>query len=467
MQEFNLQKMSNHMRSILLNLLLLVSSLSFAQKQYLCNIAIDEYPNSKVLLADFYGDKNSIIDTAFTNEKGEATFTFNDDNYSGLYRVYFGNQKKFFDFIFNKEEITLETEFDFPMDSVNVIKSLENTIYYNFLRTDREYKLKFELLTPVIAYYPKTDKFYDIAADKYEETQKARNDYIRKIKEDNPNSFAADLALFQLKPIIPSTLNEREMHQYLLTHFFDEIDFNNPYLLRSDVYPNKILEYLTLYSNSNYSQSELEDAFIKAIDILFSKPFEDDLVKDYVINYLLKGFESYGFEKVIVHIADTYDEETACEDEERKSDLQTRLDNFKKLAVGQIAPDFIIPTADGKTISFSDIDSEYIMLIFWATWCPHCTQSIPQISRMYQKQKQKKVEVIAFSLDTDETAWRNYINENKLTWINASDLKSWKSKITIDYNIYATPTIILLDKNRKIISKPLSLSQIEQEFNRQ
>jgi len=201
------------MRLILLYLLLLVSSFTLAQKQYLCNITIDEYPNSKVLLADFYGDKNSIIDTAFTNEKGEATFIFNDDNYSGLYRVYFGNQNKFFDFIFNQEEITLETEFDFPMDSVKVIKSLENTIYYNFLRADREYKLKFELLTPVIAYYPKADKFYDLAADKYEETQKARNDYIRKIKKDNPNSFAAGLALFQLKPVIPSSLSEREMHQ--------------------------------------------------------------------------------------------------------------------------------------------------------------------------------------------------------------------------------------------------------------
>ena len=465
-QVINLAITKNKTSFVFLFAMLLISGISFGQKQYECKITIDEYPQSEMFLADFYGDKNSIIDSAITNSQGEAVFIFSDKNYEGLYRLYFDHKKKFFDFIFNDEDIEIVTEYDFPMDSLKVIKSHENKVYYSFLRASRTFKLKFELLTPIIAYYPKDDDFYNIATKNYRETQISRNKYIRDLKRDNPDLFASDLAMFQLKPIIPSGLTEGEMHQYLLTHFFDKIDFTNPYLLRSDAYPNKILEYLTLYGNSNYSQAELEDAFIKAIDILFSRPFDEEVVKDYVINYLVKGFERYGFEKVIVHIADTYNEETACEDEERKSDLQMRLDNFKKLAIGQTAPDFSVPTVDGKTISFSDIKADYLMLIFWATWCPHCTQSIPEISEMYKSQKKKKVEVVAFSLDTDEAAWKNYIKENKLEWINASDLKSWNSNIAIDYNIYATPTIIVIDKDRKIVSKPLNLSQIEQEFNR-
>ena len=467
MQLLNSTTIIRQIKSLSLFAFILISSFSYGQKQYLCKITIEDYPESKILLADFYGDKNSILDTVLTNENGEAAFTFTDDNYTGLYRLYLEKQDMMLDFVFNKEEIIIETEYNFLMDSLKVIKSVENTIYYNFLREDRKYKMKFELLTPVIAYYPKDDDFFDKAASEYQETQKSRNNYIRNLKKKYPDSFAADLAMFQLKPIIPSNLDEREMHQYLLDHFFDEIYFDNPYLLRSDAYPNKILEYLTMYSNSNYSQAQLEDAFIRAIDILFSRPFDNEIVKEYVINYLVKGFETYGFEKVLVHIADTYNEEAACEDEERKSDLQTRLDNFKKLAIGQTAPDFSVPTLDGKTISFSDIETDYVMLIFWATWCPHCTQSIPEIIKMYDNQKEKKIEVIAFSLDTDEEAWRNYITEHKLDWINTSDLKSWDSEIAIDYNIYATPTLIVLDKNRKIISKPLNLYQIEQEFKRE
>ena len=60
--------------------------------------------------------------------------------------------------------------------------------------------------------------------------------------------------------------------------------------------------------------------------------------------------------------------------------------------------------------------------------------------------------------------WRKYLSEHNFNWINASELKGWNSKIAIDYNIYATPTLLLLDENRQIMSKPLSMTKIKEEF---
>lgn len=453
------------MRYFLFFILVLVANYTYSQKHSLA-ITVDEFPNSLIYLADFYGDKNNVIDSAMTDKNGKTNFIFNNDAYNGMYRLYFSGSKKYTDFIFNNENVVLETEYYYPMDSMKVIQSVENNIYYNFLRADREFNMKLELLSPLMTYFPHNDEFYEKAKLKYSTTQDERDNYILNIEEKYPDAFATNILLFQRMPKLPATLTENEKHAFVRTHFFDKVEFNDPFLLHSDVYSSKILEYLTMYSNPKFNQSQLEDAFIDAIDVLMSKPFDNKLVKKYVINFLVKGFERYGFEKVLVHIADTYNDDTECEDEAQKSDLQKRLETYKRFAVGKTAPHFDIADENGNIISSANIDSEYIMLIFWATWCPHCTEIIPQINDLYNKQKSKNIEVVAISLDTDGVIWRHFIKDNKLNWINSSDLKSWKSKIAIDYSIYATPTIIILDKNMKIISKPLSINLIEEEFNK-
>ena len=453
------------MRYLLLIILIVVANQIFSQN-YTLSISVDEYPSSYIYIADFYGDKNNIIDSALTNDDGKAMFAFKKDAYNGMYRLYFNGSKKFVDFIFNNENIILKTEYYYPMDSMKVISSVENIIYYNFLRADMEFQMKLELLSPLMTYFPRSDSFYEKAKHKYSDTQDKREEYILKIEENYPDAFATSVLLFKRMPKLPATLTENEKYEFVRSHFFDKVEFTNPFLLRSDVYSSKILEYLTMYSNPKFNQSQLEDAFIDAIDVLMSKPFDNKLVKNYVIDFLVKGFERYGFEKVLLHIAETYNDDTECEDEAQKSDLQKRLDAYKRFAVGKIAPDFVVSDQTGKTIISSEIDADYIMLVFWATWCPHCTQMIPQIRDLYNKQEYKKIEVVAFSLDTNDKVWHKFIEDNNLNWINASDFKSWKSKIAVDYSIYATPTILVLNKNMKIVSKPLSMKLIEQEFNK-
>ena len=442
--------------------LLFFATYAQAQKTYTVKVNIDEHPNSQVLLAGFYGDKNSILDTAITDMDGNLSFVFPDDRPSGMYRLFI-SKNNFADFIFDQEDIELHTGFDAPMDSMEVVKSWSNKVYYDFLRAEQDFNIKLELLGPVVSYFPKKDDFYKLAVTKFNLLQIERDDYILKAAAQKPESYVSKVILFQRTPMLPTNITEAEKSEFMRTHFFDKMNFDDPELLRSDVYPNKLIAFLSLFSNRNFTQEELENSFIKAVGILMSKPFDNRLVREYVIEYLLKGFERYGLERVIAHIAETYNDETQCENE-NKSDLQTRLDNYKKLAEGKIAPDIEVTDQNGKLIHFSDIKSDYVMVVFWASWCPHCTQMIPEIKKMYDAQKKKKIEVLTISLDKEMDVWTKYITEQNLTWINSCDLKSWDSKVVSDYNIYATPTIILLDKDRKILSKPITLLAIEQEF---
>lgn len=444
--------------------IVLFATIAQAQKTYTVKVFIDEHPNSQVLLAGFYGDKNSILDTAITDMDGNLSFVFPEDRPSGMYRLFL-TQKNFADFIFDQEDIELRTGFDAPMDSMKVVKSWSNKVYYDFLRAEQDFNIKLELLGPVVSYFPKNDDFYKLSVTKFNLLQKERDDYILKAAAKKPDSYVSKVILFQRTPMLPTNISEQEKSEFMRIHFFDKMNFDDPELLRSDVYPNKLIAFLSLFSNRNFTQEQLEDSFIKGMAILMSKPFDNKLVREYVIEYLLKGFERYGLERVIAHIAETYNDETQCENED-KSDLQTRLDNYKKLAEGKIAPEIAIPDQNGNLILFSDIKSDYVMVIFWASWCPHCTQMIPEIKKLYDAQKRKKIEVIAISLDKEIEVWSKYITEQNLSWINSCDTKSWGSKVVTDYNIYATPTIILLDKDRKILSKPITIQAVQQEFEK-
>jgi alkyl hydroperoxide reductase subunit AhpC len=87
---------------------------------------------------------------------------------------------------------------------------------------------------------------------------------------------------------------------------------------------------------------------------------------------------------------------------------------------------------------------------------------MPQVKEYYEKQKPRRVEVMAVSIDTSKTEWTQFIKEGKLDWINVSELKGFNSKAADDYNIFATPTMFLLDREKKIVAKPISWRELDQ-----
>ena len=192
---------------------------------------------------------------------------------------------------------------------------------------------------------------------------------------------------------------------------------------------------------------------------------DEDINEEYERNKTTYAKEK-DHEKVLNYISENFVIPGSCENEERKSQLQNRLEAFKKLAVGKIAPDISIPDTNGSNVNFSDIPEDYTLVFFWASWCPHCTSMFPSLSKLYEEQKSKRWEVLAVSIDSDREAWLDELRKNDFKWINTSEVKGWNSKIANDYNIYATPTMFLLDKDRKIIAKPLTVRELVEDLKK-
>jgi len=97
------------------------------------------------------------------------------------------------------------------------------------------------------------------------------------------------------------------------------------------------------------------------------------------------------------------------------------------------------------------------VLVFWSTGCGHCLREIP-ILYSYTKNS-KNTKVIAFSLENNDKDWKKHIQKYP-KWHNIIGLNKWENPIARTYQIYSTPTYIVLNKDKKIIAKPETLEEV-------
>jgi thiol-disulfide isomerase/thioredoxin len=429
-------------------------------QDYKLEVRVAGFGEADVYLANFYGDRNTIIDTARSDTSGIVRFELPANFPSGMYRVYL-DENVFFDLIFNKENITIVTDYNDLYEQLNVTESLENQLFYDFLRTKHDYRRKFDLLAPVNDYYPRNDSFFHIARAQYIGIQAEFLVYIDDVIEQYPNAWVTRIIRLQKPLFYDPSMDDQTRRDHSIEHYFDNFEFSDVELVKSNVFTTKAIEYMSLYSNPNYTQEQLENEFIKAVDKIMYKAMDNSLVYEFIVEYLVGGFERYHFDKVLDYIAENYAPEQ-CENEERKSDLQTRLTKYAELSIGKEAPEIFAADPDGNTIKLSGIKSDHVLVIFWASWCPHCNTLLPEIHNIYQSSlNPRTLQVLSVSLDNDLNEWNAALAKGSYSWINVSELKGWDSKTAIDYNVYATPTMFLLDRNKNILAKPITLDELK------
>ncbi|MBM6993018.1 MAG: TlpA family protein disulfide reductase [Prevotella sp.] len=124
------------------------------------------------------------------------------------------------------------------------------------------------------------------------------------------------------------------------------------------------------------------------------------------------------------------------------------------LKPGTEAPQFIISGKDSCcNIPLSQFRGQYVVLDFWASWCPDCRKDIPEVKAMYDRFGSMNVQFIGISFDTDKAAWQNCIEKNEMKWLQHSELKKWKkqTKIDQDYHINWIPSYYLIDTEGKVV----------------
>jgi peroxiredoxin len=133
------------------------------------------------------------------------------------------------------------------------------------------------------------------------------------------------------------------------------------------------------------------------------------------------------------------------------------------LKSGDMAPDFSVKTLDGKLLKLSDFRDKYVLLDFWATWCPPCIEEMPNLKATYDTfGKDARFIMISLSLDPGRASPEKFANDNGIGWTQVF-LGEWsKDEVAPSYGVFAIPRIFLIGPDGKVLAADLRGSKIEE-----
>ncbi len=138
--------------------------------------------------------------------------------------------------------------------------------------------------------------------------------------------------------------------------------------------------------------------------------------------------------------------------------IAQRIEQFKQVEVGGVAPDFIGLTDKRDTVSLYGLQAKVKLVDFWASWCGPCRAEMPNVKKVYKKYHGKGLEILGVSIDQKAEDWLKALETDRLPWVNILDQES---RIAAYFLVQAIPHTILLDENNKIIAKNLRGKELE------
>lgn len=451
------------MKRLCVILTLIISLTSFAG-EYDISLSINGFGGQFTYLTKVEGDLSIITDTLVSNSFGLFKTKFTDDDEVGFYKFIFPQLNNAeIEFIFNKENVSLSSEVANPSGYIQVLSSKENDLYYQFLAKNAILNNQVSLLEMVYDNYV-GEEFRTQTEEEYQRlVQNYAND-IGDLYKRGKDTYVWHVIKSSRIPLPPMLLSQSEKNIFLKAHYLDDVDFSDTLLINSDVFTTATLQYLSIFT-SQIQQSNKNIIFMTAVDSVLVKAQKNNTVYDFIVDFLLGGFESMGASEIVSYISEKYLTEQTCGSDDNQSTLRRKALSNTELAIGKYMPLELLQTMNYK----NDVDfgNENVVVIFWATWCGHCVETVPEIVKQYVSIAKPKYTLVTVSLDTNTIDWEQFLDSHKdfTKTKNFIDTDGWDGKVAETYHLYATPTIFFLQKG-KIVAKPIDFDEYKQSLKK-
>jgi peroxiredoxin len=438
---------------------------------YEISLKVKNLADSVVYFGHHYGSGYFINDSNRLDKNGQIVYKGEKPLEGGIYFLLLPNGN-YFDFLIDRHQyfnITCDTS-NF-LYTVNFKNSFQNQKFYDYQKfLNQQYaeigKLK-ELQKRHITNIDTIMLIEDNIQLLYNKIYLKKEEII----SDHPDSIISVILKAGL-PIIPppapadengKMLDSLFAYKYVKAHFFDNIDFSDPRLLRTGILQNKILEFINQMSVPHY------DSLIQDVDRIVSLAAANDEVYKYVLNNFFQYFNKSNLisdENVFIHIAEKYylGGKTPWVLPELNEKLAADINKRKLNMIGATAPDFKMKDEKGKIIGLREHQNKFTILYFYDVDCEICHVVSPELMNFYRIIRDRGVNVFGIYVGKDKNKWLKYIEEKKLHWINVWDPEN-KTGFREKYNIAGTPVIFLLDEDQKIVIKKITVEQLMGYFN--
>jgi peroxiredoxin len=459
--------------------LLLIASFLYAQKPapakskpgsapaYSIKVKINGLKDTVCYLAHYYGDSNSLKDTAKIDSQGKGAFEGKEALPGGIYLVVLPS-KKYFEIMIDKEQnFSLETDTANLVKSMKIKGSKENELFYEYLhfidKKHAEITPLRDSLTAAKGNKEKEEKFRKQTSA----IDKEVKDYKLNFIKQHPETFGAVMFRAMQEPEVPENPDPKDStfaYRYFKAHFWDNIDFSDERLIRTPLLFNKIKQYLDQLTVQH------PDSIIRSIDVIVPKAKANKEIFKVVVAKLTYQYESskiMGMDAVFVHLVKNYytKDQAYWVSAETLKKIQDRAAQLEKILIGKKVPPVIMADTSGKIQVLHNVKAQYTVLYFWEHNCSHCKKETPKLLEYYHSVKDKGVEVFAVETSGSPADWKKAVKEYKLDWINVQD-PTQKTGYKHTFDIYSTPVIYVLDAEKKIIAKRIDSETLQNLLNK-
>ncbi len=457
------------MKKLLLLLLLgFISCNIFPQSFYNIRYTVNGLNDGKAYLAVCRGNIRIPVDSVSVLN-GVINFSIKKQLSPGVYRIIF-RDSLFTDLIFNNEDVIMENKLPYLRANLKIIKSDETKLFYEYWNTARQIK---DTIDEVIqigdAIYRKNGGVITHDLDSMQkrviDLNKILQAYTMELINKSSGKFVQKILKAYLSPDYeaylktPGAFQYKNRFSFLKDHYFDNVDFADTNLLNTEVFFKLATDYI-----NTFADPPTTDSYIRAIGVLLGKATDSKPIYNYLLNLMMNTFETSDYEEVYIYLTDNYFLQNTCESGSEHKSAASKAEAMKKLKIGNSAPEIKMPDVNGNHVSLYSMDSKIILLLFWSSECHHCEAAMPELVTLYNEYKPKGLEIVGVSIDTIKSVWIEGISKNNLKWFNISDLKGLKSEYIAKYNIWHTPTFYLLNEEKVIISRPLSVEQLKKKL---
>jgi len=437
---------------------------SFGQG-YRIEATLKGFKDSSFVLGHYsYSNKQFVAkDTARADANGHMVFEGKTNLPGGLYLLLFPGNQKWIEIVYSGKEtkFSMETDTASLVESMKINGSKDNQLFYAYQKELKRGVQQIEALSQ--------NKTADAAA-KMKAAQDNFKAYRDKFFKENADSFTTKLFRMSSEPEVPAAPKLADgktdslwVFNYYKRHYWDEIDFSDDRILRTPFLEAKIDRYI------KNLVVQTPDSLIKDTDWLVAKASANKDVKSYVVFYIINQYENpktVGTEALWVHMANKYylsGDMGISEDAKKR--ILGKVNTLKDVLVNKTFPALPISDAAGKKINLHTIDANYTVLFFYAATCGHCKEASPVLKSFYDKNKADGVKVIAIDTEHNPDEWKSFVKNYHLEeLINGFDPLN-QVDFNKRYDVVTTPTIYVLDKNKKIIARKMPVEQLDDFLN--
>lgn len=467
-------------RIILSGMLITAMAASYAQKAgYSISVTVKPYKNQYIYLGYHLGKLKALADSVLLDNNSSGVFKGTKALPGGIYFIVSPHKQLLFELLLDKEQhFSVKADSSLLPDNIVFNGSPTNLLFQSYSGSANKIGREITTLSTQLASV-KLPKDSTAIIDHVQSLNKQLLRIRTDIEKKQPNSLLAALFRAMRDPVVPPAsqhpggkYDSLFAYRYFKSHYWDGVSFTDERMLRTPIFEAKLEKY--------YRDLVVPDAdsIKKEVDhmLLYSRSNEE-MYKYLLIHFIQKYInpEYMGQDAVFVHIFEKYvndHPEVNWFTEQYKKYIYDRAYSLMANLIGQPAAELQMVDTLEHPLPLYSISAPYTVICFWDATCSHCKEMVPHLDSLFQnKWKQQGIKIYGVMVDGGKEGWLNYIHEHGLKdWLHVyqttqqkeADNNAGKPSYKQLYDIYQTPALYLLDKDKRIIAKKLSWEQIDE-----